>query len=185
MADISAGEGQLVERESAILKNLMQLRKIRIRDAMTPQTVVFSLPETTLIHEFFDQHKEVRFSRIPIYDKDQDHVNGFVLRSEMLLAYACGELKKPLKHYNRKIPALLETISLERAFNLVVPMEAHIALVVDEYGDLQGILTLEDIVETLLGIEIVDEGDETVDMQELARRRWKRRAEKRGLDFKK
>ncbi len=152
---------------------------------MTPQTVVFSLPETTLVHEFFDQHKEVRFSRIPIYDKDQDHVNGFVLRSEMLLAYARGELKKPLKHYSRKLPALLETISLARAFNLVMPMEAHIALVVDEYGDLQGILTLEDIVETLLGIEIVDEGDETVDMQALARRLWKRRAEKRGLDFKK
>ena len=185
MADISAGEGQLAERESEILKNLMQLRKIRIRDVMTPQTVVFSLPETTLVHEFVDQHKEVRFSRIPIYDKDQDHVNGFVLRSEMLLAYACGELKKPLKHYSRKIPALLETISLERAFNLVVPMEAHIALIVNEYGDLQGILTLEDIVETLLGIEIVDEGDETVDMQALARRLWKRRAEKRGLDFKK
>jgi CBS domain containing-hemolysin-like protein len=183
MADISAGEGQLAKRESEIVKNLMMLRKIRISDAMTPQTVVFSLPENTLVHEFFDKHTEVHFSRIPIYGDNQHHVNGFVLRSEMLLAYARGELDKPLSHYRRKLPALLETLSLDRAFNLVVPMEAHIALVVNEYGDLRGILTLEDIVETLLGIEIVDEGDETVDMQELARRRWQHRAEKKGLDF--
>ena len=185
MADISAGEGQLAEHESEILKNLMRLRKIRIREVMTPQTVVFSLPEGTLVHEFIDKHEEVRFSRIPIYEKDQDLVIGFVLRSDLLLAYARGDKNRPLNYYNRKLPALLESISLARAFNLVMGMEAHIALVVDEYGDLQGILTLEDIVETLLGIEIVDEGDETVDMQELARLRWKRRAERMKLDLKK
>ena len=86
------------------------------------------------------------------------------------------------KNYRRNIPALPESISLARAFNQIMRLGAHIALVVDEYGDLQGILTLEDIFETLLGLEIVDEGDETVDMRALARSQWKRRAEKLGLD---
>jgi CBS domain containing-hemolysin-like protein len=185
MADISAEAGMLAERESEILKNLMQLRKIQIREVMTPQTVVFSLPEKTLVETFFEKHEEIRFSRIPIYDQSQDLVTGFVLRSDLLTAYARGELKRPLRDFNRKLPALLESISLAHAFNLIMGMVAHIALVVDEYGDLQGILTLEDIVETLLGMEIVDEGDDTVDMQELARLKWKHRAEKMKLDWKK
>ena len=182
MADLSAEEGQLAERESEILKNLMQLRKIRIQDVMTPHTVVFSLSETTTVEEFSHKYDQVGFSRIPIYDEDQNHVSGFVLRGDLLLAMAHGNARNTLKKYYRDMPALPEFISLTRAFNQMMRMKAHIALVVDEYGDLQGILTLEDIFETLLGLEIVDEVDETVDMQALARGRWKRRAEKIGLD---
>jgi CBS domain containing-hemolysin-like protein len=178
MADLSAQEGQLAERESEIVKNLMRLRRIRVRDVMTPRTVVFSVPETLLVQEFFDQHGEVRFSRIPIYDKDYDHVTGFVLLTDLLQANLRNELNSSLKSYRRDIPALLDRISLTQAFNLIMPMEAHIALVVDEYGDSQGILTLEDVFETLLGLEIVDESDETVDMRELARKRWQKRARK-------
>jgi CBS domain containing-hemolysin-like protein len=185
MADLSAKEGQLAERESKILKNLMRLRNIRVLDAMTPRTVVFSLPDTTTVEAFCENHEDIRFSRIPVYDEDPDQVNGFILRSEILLAYARGERADTLMSYRRDLPALLETISLSQAFNLIKPMDAHITLVVDEYGELQGILTLEDIMETLLGLEIVDEGDETVDMQELARKRWKSRAKKMGLDFEK
>ena len=183
MAEISAEEGQLAEHESEILINLMKLRKIQIQHAMTPHTVVFSLPESTLVQEYFDQYKEVKFSRFPIYGQNKDHVSGFVLRSDILLAVAQGETDKPLKDYSRKLPALIETVSLARAFNLVMQEEAHVALVVDEYGDMQGILTLEDFVETLLGIEIVDEGDATTNMQELARHRWKRRLKKKDLSY--
>ena len=182
MADLSAGEGQLAERESEILKNLMQLQKTRIQDVMTPRTVVFAVPETTTVEEFFHHCDQGHFSRIPIFDEDPDQVTGFVLRGDMLLAQARGESKNILKNYRRNMPALPEPISLARAFNQLVLLKAHIALVVDEYGDVQGILTLEDIFETLLGLEIVDEGDATVDMQSLARSQWKRRAEKLGLD---
>ena len=182
MADLGAEEGQLAERESEILKNLLQLRKMRIQDAMTPHTVVFSLPDTTTVAEFFHTHDQGHFSRIPIYNEEPDFVNGFVLRGDMLLAQARGDSTNILKNYRRNIPALPESISLARAFNQIMRLGAHIALVVDEYGDLQGILTQEDIFEALLGLEIVDEGDETVDMRALARSQWKRRAEKLGLD---
>ena len=182
MADLSAEEGLLAERESEILKNLMELRKTSARDVMTPRTVVYSLPETTTVQEFFQACGEIRFSRIPVYGDDPDQVNGFVLRADMLLAQARGESGKTLRSYRRELPVLPESVSLARAFTLLLRLDSHIALVVDEYGDLQGILTLEDIFETLLGLEIVDEGDETVDMQELARDQWKRRAEEIGFE---
>jgi len=185
MADLSAEQGELAERESEILKNLLKLRQTKVRDAMTPRTVLFTLPEDMTVRAFFELYGDTRFSRIPVYGTDPDQVNGFALRADVVTAYARGELEHPLKSYRRALPALLENISLAHAFNLIMPEDAHIALVVDEYGDVQGILTLEDIFETLLGMEIVDEGDETVDMRELARQRWKRKAEEMGLDFKK
>ena len=181
MADVSAEEGVLAERESEILKNLLQLRQIQVQDVMTPRTVLFSLPETTTVDGFFQVHDQIQFSRIPIYAEDPDQVNGFVLRDDMLLAQAREEVNNTLVDYRREILVLPESVSLTNAFNQVMVDKAHIALVVDEYGDLQGILTLEDILETLLGLEIVDEADKTVDMRELARKKWRKRAEKMGL----
>jgi CBS domain containing-hemolysin-like protein len=185
MADLSAEQGKLAERESEILKNLLQLRQTRVSDAMTPRTVLLTLPEAMSVKEFFEGHGEVPFSRIPVHGEDHDEINGFVLRADIVSAFARGEVEHSLKSYRRDLPALLETISLAQAFNLIMPEESHIALVVDEYGDVQGIITLEDIFETLLGMEIVDEADRTVDMRELARERWKRKARKLGLNFRK
>ena len=182
MADVSAEEGVLAKHESEILKNLLRLRKTRVQDVMTPRTVLFSLPETTTVEAFTQDHEPVQFSRIPIYPEDPDQVNSFVLRADLLLAQVRGKSSDALKNYRRDMLVLPEGASLAGAFNQVMQAEAHIALVVDEYGDLQGILTLEDIVETLLGMEIVDEGDETADMQELARRKWKHRSKNMGVD---
>jgi len=181
MADLSAEEGQLAERESVILKNLLQLRHTRVRNVMTPRTVLFSLPDRTPVQEFFARHEHVMFSRIPIFGEDPDQVNGFVLRGDLLLAQARGEAVKTLGDFRRGMPVLPDSASLANAFTLLLRQKSHIAMVVNEYGDLQGILTLEDIFETLLGLEIVDEGDEHVDMQKLALDRWKRRAEEMGF----
>jgi CBS domain containing-hemolysin-like protein len=181
MADISAEEGQLAERESAILKNLMLLRKTRVRNAMTPRTVLFSLSDQTTVREFFAKFKQLKFSRIPIYGEDPDQIHGFVLRGDLLLAQARGESARTVGEFRREMPVLPDSAPLANAFTLLLRQASHIALVVDEYGDLQGILTLEDIFETLLGLEIVDEGDEAVDMQELARVRWNQRARKMGF----
>jgi CBS domain containing-hemolysin-like protein len=185
MADLSAEEGQLAERESEILKNLLKLRNTRVRDAMTPRTVLFSLPDRTTVREFFRKYEQVMFSRIPVFGEDPDLLNGFVLRGDLLLAQARGESVRTLDAFRRGLPVLPDSVSLAQAFTLLLRQTSHIAMVVDEYGDLQGILTLEDIFETLLGMEIVDEGDANVDMQELARDRWKQRAEEMGFGSEK
>lgn len=183
MADLSAEEGSLGRRESQVLKNLLDLRNTPVHDAMTPRTVVFSLPDRTTVEEFFHRHEQKPFSRIPIYHEDHDHVTGFVLRSDLLLAQARGNHQQPLENYRREMPSIPEGVTLARAFNSMQAERSHMALVVDEYGDLQGLLTLEDVMETLLGLEIVDESDDTVDMRDLAKRKWRRRAREMGLDL--
>ena len=182
MAELSAGAGHLEQQESRILNNLLRLRETRVTDAMTPRTVVFSLGEHLSVEEFFWKYGSERFSRIPIYQDARDQLNGFVLRSDLLLAQARGNTSTRLSTYRRQMSALPATTSLARAFDEFLRQRAHIMMIVDEYGTLQGILTLEDILETLLGLEIVDEGDATTDMQALARRLWKRRATSMGMN---
>jgi len=184
MAELSAREGQLEQQETTVLKNLLRLRDTRVTDAMTPRTVIFSLPETLTVEEFFWKYGSERFSRIPIYHEDPGHLNGFVLRSDLLLAQARGNTDTRLHTYRREMSALPESSSLSRAFEEFLRQRAHMMIIVDEYGGIEGLLTLEDILETLLGLEIVDEGDATEDMQALARRLWQKRAREMGLEIK-
>jgi CBS domain containing-hemolysin-like protein len=183
MAELSAREGQLDPQETIVLKNLLRLRDTRVTDAMTPRTVIFSLPETLTVEEFFWKYGSERFSRIPIYLEDPGHLNGFVLRSDLLLAQARGNTDTRLHTYRREMSALPRSSSLSRAFEEFLRQRAHIMIIVDEYGGIEGLLTLEDILETLLGLEIVDESDTTEDMQALARRLWQKRAREMGLEI--
>ena len=182
MADISAGEGLLDREETHILKNLLRLRGSKVTDIMTPRTVIFSLPEDLRVEEFFWKYESQRFSRIPIYADDSEHLNGFVLRSDLLLAQARGNTDTPLANYRRELHALPASISPSRAFNALLEKRAHLMIIVDEYGTTIGLVTLEDILETLLGLEIVDESDQAEDMQAHARRLWRKRAREMGLD---
>jgi CBS domain containing-hemolysin-like protein len=182
MAKAGLEEGKLDLHESLILKNLFLLKETRVTDVMTPRTVVFSLDEKLLVREYFDKYSSSRFSRIPVYKGDRDHVTGFVLRSDLLLSHARGNSENSLDVYRRDMPALPDTSSLQVAFEFFIEKRSHIMLVVDEYGSMLGILTLEDILETILGIEIVDEGDHIDDMRKLARRLWRKRANRMGLD---
>ncbi len=183
MAELGQQEGQLEERESRILKNMFLLHETRVTDAMTPRPVVFSLPESLTVSEYFDDHYDSRFSRIPVYDGDREQLTGFVLKDDLLLAQARNNTDKTLEHYRRELPALPDTTSLSDAFEEVLHQRAHIMMIVDEYGGMEGILTMEDILETLLGLEIMDESDKTADMQQYARRMWRRRARDMGLEF--
>ena len=181
MADLGAQEGQLEERESRILKNLFLLHETKVTDAMTPRPVVFSLTESLTVSEYFDSHYDSRFSRIPVYTDNPEHLTGFVLKDDLLLAQARNNTDSPLSKYRRELPALLDTTSLADAFEQVLHRRAHIMMIVDEYGGMEGIITMEDILETLLGLEIMDESDKTADMQAHARRLWKNRAQNMGL----
>ncbi len=181
MASLGEQEGQLAQQESNILKNLFYLNKASVNAIMTPRTVVFSLQENTTVEEFVSQHKKSSFSRIPVYADNPDHINGFVLRSDLLLAKAQGQEDLPLKEFHRDLPAIIENTTVYQAFEELTRADSHIMMVVNEYGDIEGILTLEDIFETLLGLEIVDESDRIADMQKLARERWKKKARQMGL----
>ncbi|MBK1791626.1 CNNM domain-containing protein [Persicirhabdus sediminis] len=184
MVDISEQEGLLVEQESKILKNLFLLHEMRVKDVMTPSTVVFALSEEVKVEEFFHKYDYVQFSRIPIYEGRRDQVKGFVLRSDLLLAQARGNSENRLSNYSREIEVTLDSIPLSSVFDEMLKTRAQIMLVVDEYGSMKGVLTLEDMLETLLGLEIIDERDKNVDMQQLARDLWKKRAATMGIELK-
>ena len=181
MADLGRKAGQLQEGESRILKNLLHMRDNVVGDVMTPRVVVFSLPEETTVDTFMRQHEHSPFSRIPLYLEKSDHITGFVLRDDVLLAASKDHDDRKLSKLSRPIQSVPETLQLTRAFEQMVIDRNHIAVVLDEYGGLAGLVTLEDIVETLLGLEIVDEADTKTDMQEYARAEWEKRARRMGL----
>ncbi len=184
MAQLSTEEGQLEEQEAQFLQNLMLLKTIRVKDAMTPRTVIFALSESLLVEEYFHKHDKVFFSRIPVYQDDPDNIVGYVFRTDLLMAQARENGKQPLANYIRPIIAIPDTLMLSKAMNKLIKDRSHIMLVVSEYGSVQGIITLEDAIETLLGLEIVDEKDKDVDMQKLARKLWRKRAEGKGVELK-
>lgn len=176
LAEQGLREGVLAEDESRILKNLMLFRTITAKMVMTPRTVVQFLPEAATVGEVVAGRGELPFSRLPVYRTDHDDVTGFVLKDEILLRAARDELTLPLREIRRAMRVVPETLPLPDLLARLVADKDHIALVADEFGGTAGIVTLEDLLETLLGLEIVDEADATRDMQELARQRWRSRA---------
>ncbi len=181
MAELGEEEGVFEEKESRILRNLFRFNSLRVKDVMTPRTVIFDLPEDTTIGEVVEKHDEFRFSRIPVYDKDPDDITGYVLKDEMLLRAAQEEFDVTLEELSRDILVVHETLPLPDLLERLLDRLEHIALVVDEYGGVAGVVTMEDVVETLLGLEIVDEADSVEDMQALARKQWFRRARELGM----
>lgn len=182
MAQMGSRQGKLQEDESRIIENLLRLGEISVREVMTPRVVVFALAETTTVKKYFDRHTASPFSRIPIYSENRDDIGGFVLKDDILLAAARDHFDLPLSELRREIATIPETTKLTNAFQYLVTNHHHIVLVLDEFGGMSGLVTMEDVVETLLGMEIVDELDVREDMQEFARNLWKLRAARMGLE---
>lgn len=183
MAALSSLHGELETSESLILANLFRLPSLKVQDIMTPRTVVIALPEDLTVAEAYAQRPELPVSRVPIFDGTIDKVTGFVLRHDILLAHARGDSNKKLSELRREMRGVPASASLSHLFDLLLHQREHIALVVDEYGGTDGLVTMEDLLETLLGMEIVDEADTAADMQRIARRRWEERARTLGLDL--
>lgn len=173
MARIGANEGTLVEREERILRNLFHLNKVQVEDIMTPRTVVLAFQQDKTIKEILDTHTTLPYSRIPIYGENIDDVTGFVLRHSLYQTYAMGEPDKALTELKREISVVPETNSVASVFDSFIEKQQHILLVIDEYGGTAGIFTLEDAIETLLGIEITDESDLVTDLRKMAEQRYK------------
>lgn len=181
MAELGEEEGVFEEKESRILRNLFRFNSLRVKDVMTPRTVIFQMPEHRTIGDVVEEHDEFRFSRIPVYDDDPDDITGYVLKDEMLLRAAQEEFDVSLSEISRDILVVHETLALPDLLERLLDRLEHIALVVDEYGGVAGVVTMEDVVETLLGLEIVDEADSVEDMQALARKQWFKRARELGM----
>lgn len=176
MAEMARVGGALGASESAVIANMLRMREVRAEEVMTPRTVVFMLDASMTVSEAMAAHPRLRFSRIPIMGEGPDNIKGLVLRTELYEAAAAGRGDEPLERFKRDMQVIPETAPLMSVLERFGTTGQHIFLVVDEYGGTSGVLSLEDVIETMLGAEIVDETDPTTDMQRLARRAQARRA---------
>ncbi len=181
MTDIAEEEGVFEESESKVIKNLLTFDEIQAKDIMTPRTVMKIASEETTIQEFFNANRPLRFSRIPVFKDRADNITGFILKDEMLEAIINDEGKNPLSSIRREILVTNRNKPIPELFEKFVEKREHISLVVDEYGSVSGLVTMEDVIETLLGLEIMDESDNVEDLQVLARRNWENRAKRLGI----
>lgn len=181
MAGVGREQGLINDRESKIIRNLFLFKSVEASTVMTPRIVVSALQGDQTVEEALSDTSKVHFSRLPIYAENLDAVSGFVLREDLLVAKGQGQGHRPLTDFRRDIIAIMASTPLSRLMETLLEQRQHIALVVGEYGETKGLVTLEDVVETLLGIEILDEGDRVDDMQKLARQMWVKRAERMGI----
>ncbi|MDG5490672.1 CNNM domain-containing protein [Psychroserpens sp. SPM9] len=181
MADMAHEEGVFQENESKIIKNLLTFKEVFAKDIMTPRTVMKAEDENTTVEDFFKKNMNLRFSRIPIYSDNPDNIKGLVLKDEIFKEMALDNGTKKLSELKRHIIVVDRNLAIPKLFEQLVETRNHMALVVDEYGSVSGLVTMEDVIETLLGLEIMDESDNVTDLQYMARKSWETRAKKLGI----
>lgn len=177
MANIGMDEGVFQESENRIIQNLIKLKMLKTFEVMTPRVVVVVANEEMTLEEFMQKKEFLHFSRIPVFSEVKDNITGYVLRSAVFefLAMDDANQQVKLKNIKREIIAVHSLKPVFEVWDYLLEHKEHIALVVDEYGGMDGIITMEDIIESLIGLEIVDEKDSVTDMQQLARERWEQR----------
>lgn len=175
MANIGAAEGVFEEKENKIIQNLIRLSNIDVKQVMTPRVVVSVANEEMSVTDFLKNKEFLHYSRIPVFEGDNDNITGYVLRQVVFEKLAEEETGLKLKDVKREIVAVHRKKALLGVWEMLLSEREHIALVVGDYGGMDGIVTMEDIIETLLGLEIVDERDKIRDMQAYARERWNKR----------
>ena len=181
MTDIAHEEGVFEKSESTIIKNLLRFDEVLVKDVMTPRAVMKIASGKKTISEFFQENPKMRFSRIPIFSEKIDHIDGFVLKDNILEEMVNENGDTPLSEIKREILITKRNTPIPKLFDILIKKREHIALVVDEYGSVSGLVTMEDVIETLLGLEIMDESDSVADLQELARKNWETRAQRSGV----
>jgi CBS domain containing-hemolysin-like protein len=184
MADMATKEGVFKESESKVLKNLLSFNQVFAKDIMTPRTVLTIANKATTINDFYNNHKILQFSRIPIYSGTPDNIIGLVLKTDILEAIINSKGDETLYSIKRPILVSKRTQPIPVLFEDLIQSKNHMAIIIDEYGSLNGLVTQEDVIETLLGLEIMDESDNVADLQLLARKRWEKRAQELGFNKK-
>ena len=178
MANVAEEGGDLEEDENTIIQNLINMDEVIASDAMTPRVVCDIAPETMTAKQFFKDKRFLHHSRIPVYDKDEEYITGYILRMEAVQLMAEDKFDVTLGSIRREIQSFPKDKPLDEIWDVMIEKDEQISVIIDEYGCFQGILTLEDVIETLIGDEIVDEMDTVRDMQQLARDKWKKIAKK-------
>lgn len=178
LAGIGAEEGLFSKKVSKIIQNVLRLKDVKVGEILTPRVVVARAEEDTLLTDFLENKEYLKFSRIPIYESADDNVTGYVFRQSVFEELAEDHHKMKLKDLKREIQVVTANMTLFAVWEQLLQSKEHMALVVDEYGGMDGIVTMEDIIESLLGLEIVDESDTHTDMQQLAKERWEARQQK-------
>ena len=176
---MSEDEGVLREQESEVIENILQLDRIKVEEILTPRTVVYALDGTRTLRDIIDNEEAIyKFSRIPVFESSIENITGLVM-TKKIFKHAQRDDTQTLNDIQKKIFKISENIPVSKALDLFIKRKDHMFLVVDSYDQTEGILTLEDCVETILGVEIVDESDSDVDMREVAKQkmRLKRRLE--------
>lgn len=183
LANIGTEEGVFGEKENKIIQNLIRLKNIRVSQIKTPRVVAAVADEEMTLDEFWEKKEFLRFSRIPVYSGNDENITGYVFRHAIFEKLADDEYKPEtkLKDIKRDIVMVPRVMPVFNVWEVLLEKKEHIALVTDEYGGMDGVVTMEDIIETLLGFEIIDEKDTVSDMQEYARERWLARQAKYNL----
>lgn len=172
LAKIGMRLGVFNKEESGIIQSLIDFDKITVKKILTPRTVIKSVDEDITVEQFYKTNEPITFSRIPVYKGNPDNITGFILKDEILVAVIEKEYDKKLSEFKREIAVVFENYPVHKLFNEMINKNEQIVLVIDEHGGMEGIVTLEDVLETLIGLEIVDETDRYKDMQILARKVW-------------
>lgn len=172
MANVAEEGGDLEEDENAIIQNLINLDEVTAGDAMTPRVVCAIASESMTLKSFYKDKRYRHHSRIPVYDRSDEYITGYILRIDALQLLVDDQFERTLGSIKREVASFGEDTPLDEVWDEMLGKDEQIAVVIDEYGSFRGIITLEDVIETLLGSEIVDEMDTARDMQQLARERW-------------
>ena len=183
ITDAAEEEGVFEESETTVIKNLLVFKSVQAKDVMTPFTVVTLEDETMSLENFHQSHKSLRFSRIPVFKGKSHNITGFVLRDDILEEIVEERGDKLLSDLKREIFVVSAEKPIPELFETFIKQRVHIASVVDDFGNTIGVVTMEDIIETLLGLEIMDESDSIEDMQLQARKNWEKRAKRMGIQL--
>ena len=175
MANIGEEEGVIDNSENKVIQNIIKLDDIKAYDVMTPRVVSAVAPESMTLKQFYKQEELSHNSRIPVYSESPEFITGYVMRYDVLENLAEDKFDMRLRSIKRKIAAFHEETTVSDIWEALLKSKDQIAVIIDDYGCFQGIITLEDIMETILGMEIIDENDTVTDMQQYARERWMKR----------
>ena len=175
MAELGEDEGTIEESESTVIENVLMLDDIPVEEVLTPRSVIFALDKTSSVREVLDKYNDIEFSRIPVYEEELDNIIGIVRRHVLLKSKAEDQFDVTMGELAKPIHTVEENDSVGDVLDEFVKRREHLFMVKDQFGQVAGLITLEDAIETLLGIEIVDETDSVVDMRKLALDNWRKK----------